>query len=117
MREPTASEQAHKRGRKWLQALVIRFEGRLSTDGIAYQHDDKVNHLKGAEALAGEANTLRDFGKQAQTGQRVGEKSHFAKPRRHRGNPQGFGLNTHRGKVVRTHAFSYHFESRSPSLG
>jgi hypothetical protein len=72
---------------------------------------------KGSEALAGEANTLGDLGKQTQTGQRVGEKSHFAKLRRHRGNWQGFGLNTHRGRMVRTHAFSRHFESRSPSLG
>ncbi len=78
-----ASEQGHKRRRKWLQALVIRFECRFTTDGIAHQHDHKVNHFKGAEAFASEANTLGDFGKQAQTGQGVGEKSDFAKPRRH----------------------------------
>src|SRR5260221_14622633 len=117
MRQLAASEQAHKRGRKWLQALVIRFKGRLSTNGIAYQLDDKVNDFKGPEALAGEANTLGDFGKQAETGQRVGENSHFAKPRRHRGNWQGFGLNSQKGRMVRAPAFSCHFKSLSPSLG
>src|SRR5450755_3904179 len=117
MREPTASEQGHKRGCKWLQALVIRFEGRFSTDGIAHQHDDKVDDFKPAEALAGEVNTLGDVGKQAQTAHRVGDQSYFAKPCRHRSNWQGFGLNTHRGRIVRTHTFSSHVESRSPSLG
>ncbi len=63
MRQLAASEQGHKLRRKWVQALVIRFESWFPTDSIAYQHDNKVNHFKGAEAFAGEANLLGDFGK------------------------------------------------------
>jgi hypothetical protein len=60
-----------------LPALVIRFECRFTTAGIAHQHDDTVTDFTGAEPFAGEANTLGDVGKQAQTGQGVGQKSHF----------------------------------------
>src|SRR5258708_40167662 len=117
MRQLIASEQSHTRGAKWVQALVIRFECWFTTDGIAHQHDHKVNHFKRTEPFAGEANTLGDFRKQAQTSKGVGEKSHFAKPRRHRGARRSFGLNSHRGRIVRTHTLSYHGVSRSLSCG
>src|SRR6266571_3992012 len=77
MRQLRASEQGHERSRKRLQALVIGCQCRLSTERIAHQHDEKVDHLIGPEPFAHEANTLRDFGKQAQTGQGVGEECHF----------------------------------------
>src|SRR5258708_14675834 len=118
MRELIASEQSHKRAAKWLQALVIRFECWFTTNGIAHQHDHKVNHFEGTEAFAGEANTLGDFRKQAQASRGVGEKSHFSKPRRHRGDRRSFGLNRHRGRIVRTHnaLLSFSFPLAEPRL-
>jgi len=77
MRQLAASEQGHERRRKRLQTLVIRGPRWLTTDGIAHQHDHKVNHFEGAEAFAGEANLLGDFGKDTLTCQGVGNQGHF----------------------------------------
>src|SRR5260370_37390381 len=78
MRQLIASEQSHKRAAKWLQALVIRFECWFTTNGIAHQHDHKVNHFEGTEPLAGEANTLGDFRNQAQPTRGVAQTNHFS---------------------------------------
>src|SRR5260221_3688823 len=104
MRQLIASEQSHKRAAKWLQALVIRFECWFTTNGIAHQHDHKVNHFEGTEAFAGEANTLGDFRKQAQASRGVGEKSHFSKPRRHRGDRRSGSSRPQDRKSTRLHS-------------
>src|SRR6266487_4680662 len=53
------SEQGHKRRRKWLQALVIGFEGRFSTNGVADQHDHKVNDAQTCRSVCGRSERAR----------------------------------------------------------
>ncbi len=106
-----ASEQGHERRRKRLQTLVIRRKCRFTADGIAHQHDHEVNHFKDAEAFAGKANLVGDFGKDTLTCQGVSNQGHFAKPGRHPGDWQGFGLNAYRERLIRVHRISYHFAS------
>src|SRR5713226_1874282 len=72
MRQVAASEQGHKRRRKWLQALVIRFESRFPTDSIAYQHDDKVNHAERCRSVCGRSEPARRFRKASPDGSSCG---------------------------------------------
>jgi hypothetical protein len=63
MRQLAAPEQGHKWGGKWLQTRVLGCQCRFTAQSIADEHNDKVDSLKGAEAFAGKANLLGDFGK------------------------------------------------------
>ncbi len=55
-----SSEQGHERSCKRTQTLVIVGERRFSTQHIADEHGHKIDHLKGTEAFAYEANTVAD---------------------------------------------------------
>jgi len=63
-----------------LQAFIERFVGALTTDRIAEQHRDKIDHLVMSEAATGKMYLLFKSSKHALAFEVVGDQSHLSKP-------------------------------------
>ncbi len=94
MRQLAPPEQGHERRRERLQPLVILGKCRFTTERIADQHSNKVDHLIGAKAFPCEANAVAESGQHSQMGQIVRDESNFAKPGRNGGDRLWRSLDT-----------------------
>jgi hypothetical protein len=86
MREVFSPEEGHERGRERIDALIERFERTLATDGIAQEHDYKVNQIVMAKSASDEAHPLFNRRKHTQVPKVVSSHSDFPKPGRGRRN-------------------------------
>jgi hypothetical protein len=85
MRRLVAPEERHKRLGKRGKPLKEGFERWLTTDRVAEQDGDKVQHVEGAGATTGETHALADRVEMALLGKVASEQDDFGKPGRNRG--------------------------------
>jgi hypothetical protein len=86
----------HERNRKGLQVLVERLQSALTTDGVAEQHRQKIDHLIAAKTLPGKAHLLIDQASNTVLVKIPADQYDFSKPRRGRDGGLRSRLDFHR---------------------
>jgi len=75
--EALSPEKRHERGSEGVDTLIEGFQGAFTADGVAQQHDHKVDHVVMAEPTPGEAHLLLNRRKHAHVPKIVRGHGHF----------------------------------------